>query len=464
MAIVEELASFVARSTYGDLSSNARLQLKIRMLDTLGCAVGAVGARPPRRVRAYAQAWCTDGPCGFIGGGRGAPDHAALLNGALARYLDFNDSYLAPDETCHPSDNFAAVLAAAELADADGRTLLTALAVAYQVQCRLSDAAPVRRRGFDHVTHLAYSVTAGAARALAMDSAQTANGIAIAGAALNALRVTRTGALSEWKGLAAPFAGSSALQAVLLARSGITGPFGVFEGNKGFVDTIAGPFHIDWDHEDLERVTTTSLKKFNAEIHSQTAIQATLDLTERHRLNPDEIAMVEVDVFDVAYHIIGGGEEGDKTLVTTKEDADHSLPYLIAVALLDGTVMPAQYRPGRIQRADVQRLLCRVVVKPNRGYSRSFPEAMGSRVTAILRDGRRFTAERNDYPGFRANPMSWDDAHAKFMALASPRAPAAVLAEMTAAVADIDAIRTRDLTRLLGLVPGPAAASGVVTA
>jgi hypothetical protein len=96
-------------------------------------------------------------PVRSSGGGQSAPDRAALLNGALVRYLDFNDSYLAPGETCHPSDNLGAVLAAAELANADGTTLLTALAVAYQVQCRLSDAAPVRQRGFDHTTHLAYS-------------------------------------------------------------------------------------------------------------------------------------------------------------------------------------------------------------------------------------------------------------------------------------------------------------------
>ena len=81
-----------------------------------------------------------DGRCTLISGGRSAPDRAALYTGALVRYLDFNDSYLAARETCHPSDTVAAVLAAAELANADGATLLVALAVAYEVQCRLSDA------------------------------------------------------------------------------------------------------------------------------------------------------------------------------------------------------------------------------------------------------------------------------------------------------------------------------------
>lgn len=464
MSVVEQLAAFVAQASYEDLSRDARLQLRIRILDTLGCAIGAIGAEPVRLVRAYACSWCADGPCTFIGGGSGAPDRAALMNGALARYLDFNDSYLAPGETCHPSDNLSAVLAAAELADADGFTLLTALAVAYQVQCRLSDAAPVRARGFDHTTHLAYSASAGAARAMGMDAEHTAHAIAISGTALNALRVTRTGALSHWKGLATPFAGSAALEATLLARGGITGPLGLFEGNKGFIEAIAGPFEIDWDHEDLERITATILKEFNAEIHSQTAIQAALDLKLHYGFAPQEIATVELEVFDVAYHIIGGGDEGDKTLVTTKEDADHRLPYLIAVALLDGTVMPAQYDPARILSPDVQELLCRVVVRPNRNYSRRFPDEMMSRVMVTLRNGLQFDLERRDYHGFSTNPMSWHDVRKKFMTLASPHAPIDELSELASAIESLETLKVRDLTRLLARVRGPAQQSTMAAA
>ena len=190
----------------------------------------------------------------MIGDGRTAPDRAAFYNGALVRYLDFNDSYLAKGETCHPSDNLGAVLAAAEYANRSGREFLTALAVAYPVQCRLSDVAPVRARGFDHTTQGAYSVAAGASRALGLDAARTAHAIALCGTAFNALRVTRTGALSHWKGLAFANTAFGCLHAVFLAMRGITGPLAVFEGNKGFMESIAGPFQIDWSREDLERV------------------------------------------------------------------------------------------------------------------------------------------------------------------------------------------------------------------
>jgi 2-methylcitrate dehydratase len=353
MTVVEQMAEFAVRSDVTSLSRSALLQLKIRVLDALGCALGALDGDPVRRVRQFVEDFSRDGSCTLIGGGRSAPDRAALYNGALVRYLDFNDSYLAPHETCHPSDNLGAVLAAAELANADGATLLTALAVAYQVQCRLSDAAPVRDRGFDHTTHLAYSVAAGVSRALSLDAQHTANAIAISGTALNALRVTRTGTLSHWKGIAAPFAASAATQATLLAERGITGPAELFEGNKGFEQSIAGPFSIDWSEEGLDRVEQTIIKRYNAEIHSQTAIEAALQLQRQYGFDGMDLESVDVEVFDVAYRIIGGGEEGDKTLVFTKEDADHSLPYLIAVALLDRRVMPAQFASERLHAPDV---------------------------------------------------------------------------------------------------------------
>jgi 2-methylcitrate dehydratase len=213
MTILDEMAEFIVGSTLEKVSSAHRSDLKIRILDSLGCAIGALGGDPVRHVRQFVADFGRDGSCTLVGGGQSTPDRATLLNGSLIRYLDFNDSYLATRETCHPSGNFAAVLAAAELAKADGGTLLTALAVAYQVQCRLSDVAPVRGRGFDHATHLAYSVAAGVSRALSLDVHHTANAVAISGTALNALRVTRTGTLSNWKGLAAPFAASGAMQA-----------------------------------------------------------------------------------------------------------------------------------------------------------------------------------------------------------------------------------------------------------
>src|SRR5690242_555271 len=165
---------------------------------------------------------------------------------------------------------------------------------------------------------------------------------------------------------------------------GVTGPREVFEGNKGFMESIAGPFAIDWSREDLERVTRTFLKRYNAETHAQSALEGILELKQERGLEAAAVRQVEVEIFDVAYHIIGGGEEGDKTVVRTKEEADHSLPYLAAVAILDGQVMPEQYAPERIQRADVQALLRKIVVRPLQSFSDRFPDEMPCRITLFL--------------------------------------------------------------------------------
>src|SRR6266849_5546681 len=452
MTQVEQLAAFVVRATYEDLSEVARRELKIHVLDTLGCAIGALKGPPIKMLEAQLEDFGGNPLVTLIGGGKTAPDRAALYNAALVRYLDFNDSYLAKYETCHPSDNLGAVLAASEYAGKSGKDLLTALAVAYQVQCRLSDVAPVRAKGFDHTTQGAYAVAAGVAKALGLDNGRTANAIAISGTAFNALRVTRTGRLSHWKGLAYPNTVFGATHAAFLAMRGITGPLEVFEGNKGFMDSIAGHFHIDWQQENLEAVTRTNVKKYNAEFHSQSALEGILELRASHQLQAKEIERIEIEIFDVSYHIIGGGEEGDKHLVRTKEEADHSLPYMVAVALLEGEVTPAQYAPERIIREDVQSLLRRVVVRPDEEMSKRFPEEMPCRILIFLKDGQTLSIEKRDYEGFHARPMSWERAAMKFERLADPYTDDQLRRDIMEAVVHLETIEVQHLTDLLSEV------------
>ena len=455
MTQAEQLAAFVVRASYEDLSEEARRQLKIRILDGLGCAIGALKGDPIRMLKEQVEEFDGARHCTLIGGGKAAPDRAALYNTALVRYLDFNDSYLAKGETCHPSDNIGSVLAASEYAEQSGRQLLTALAVAYQVQCRLSDVAPVRAKGFDHTTQGSFAVAAGVSKALDLDEVRTANAIAICGTAFNALRVSRTGTLSHWKGLAYPNTAFSCTHGTFLAMRGITGPPEVFEGNKGFMEVVAGKFKINWLEEDLERVTLTSLKRYNAEIHSQSALEGVLELKQEYGLRGEDVTKAEIEIFDVAYHIIGGGEEGDKTLVGTKEEADHSLPYLVAVAILDGQVMPKQYRPDRIRGEDVQSLLKKVIIKPSADYSREFPDEMPCRITLTLRDGRKVEREKRDYEGFRTRPMSWETAVEKFEKLAAPYADRSLCQGIVRAVSHLESIQVYELTELLGKVQVP---------
>jgi 2-methylcitrate dehydratase len=449
MTMVQTLAWFVEQARFEQLSADAVLALKIRILDALGCAFGALKVPPAQALRAYLNEVGGRPLCTLIGGGRSAPDRAAFYNGALIRYLDFNDAYLARGETCHPSDSLGAVLAAAEHAGRHGRDLLTALAMAYGVQCRLSAVAPVRARGFDHTVQGVYGAAAGVAKALGLDADRTAHALAIAGTAFNALRVTRTGALSHWKGLAAPNAAFGATHAALLARHGITGPAEVFEGKKGFMEAIAGRFALEWSGADLSAVSRTILKKFNAEIHAQSALEAILELRAERPAPAEEIERIEIDIFDVAFHIIGGGEEGDKTRVTTKEEADHSLPYLAAVAWIDGQVMPEQYAPARIAARDVQSLLRRVKVAEDPEMSRRFPEEMPCQVRVHFRDGQHLARAKRDYEGFHTRPLSFGAAVEKFDRLSQEALEPAQQRAIAEAVGQLEALGVREFTSLL---------------
>src|SRR5205807_7529910 len=135
-----------------------------------------------------------------------------------------------------------------------------------------------------------------------------------------------------------------------------------------------------------------------AETHAQSVVEATLELKAEHALAPEDIESVEIDVFDVAYHVIGGGDEGDKVLVRTKEEADHSLPFMVAVSLLDGQLSPEQYAPERITREDVQSLLRKVKAQPHEAYSQHFPHRHACKVTIHLKNGDRLTREKTDCP------------------------------------------------------------------
>jgi 2-methylcitrate dehydratase len=163
-----------------------------------------------------------------------------------------------------------------------------------------------------------------------------------------------------------------------------------------------------------------------------------------------DIDRILVEIFDVAHLIIGGGVEGDKTIVRTKEEADHSLPYMVAAAALDGQVMPEQYEPGRIARDDIQSLLARVTVLPDPGFSRRFPEEHACRLTVVLKDGRSLIKEKYDYEGFHTRPMSWAKAEEKFHRLAEKDIDIFRRTEIVDAVRRLDLISVRNLMELLG--------------
>ncbi|WP_224269455.1 MmgE/PrpD family protein [Haloprofundus salinisoli] len=419
MTTTGEIADFALELSYDDLSEETRDALKRRILDSLGIAVGAMGWTTTETVRAAVEGMNEDGRCRLWGSDRraSAPD-ATMLNTALVRYLDYMDSYLAPDETPHPSDNVAAVVACGELADASGEELLTAIGVAYEVQGQLGYAAPVRDKGWDHVTHTVVSAAAGAAKVLDLDREQFRNAVGIAATAHNALRVTRTGGINEWKGVASANAARNAVYSALLAREGLDGPVDVFEGQKGWKRVISGEFEVEFTP--AERVHDVMAKKYVAETYAQSAIEAVIELTAEEDIDPTDIDAIRLDTFAGAKLIIGGGE-GSRYEVETKAQADHSLPYMLAVAALDGEVTTAQYATERIQEDDVQRLLQRVEVEEDPELTRRFEAGEMPAVVELDVGGETYRVERDGFPGHPDDPMTWEQLEVKFESMTRER-------------------------------------------
>ena len=403
------LGRYAAQASWADLTPQIVDALKIRIVDSIGCAGGSFDAPPVRAVRAYIDESGGNATTTLIGGGRATPEQSAFYNGALVRYLDFNDAYASKrGGGGHPSDNLPPILAAAEHTMRSGRDLLVALAIGYHVQTRLAEAGSNTRQRYDHTTIGAYSATAGAAYALGLDAEQTANAVGIAGASQTALYVTRTGGISNWKGLAFPFTSSNAVRIALLAGHGITGPLKVIEGTDGLIDTFTRPFYVDWSAEGLDGVTKTVLKRYNAQIHSQAPIEGVIQLVKQHDVAPESIDRIDVSIFQHAYDSVGGGRSGPKKDVHSKEAADHSLPYMLAAAALDREMMPRQYESERIARDDVQTLLQNVTVRPDDALTARFPDEHGCHITITLTDGSSVSIDKTDYEGFATRPMSWE--------------------------------------------------------
>jgi 2-methylcitrate dehydratase len=446
----EGIAKFACRVTYEDLTPERAERLKMSILDSLACAINALGAAPTAACLAQAKEFGgANGRCTLIDGGKANVVYAALYNTALVRYIDFMDSYLAGPELCHPSDNTGAVLAACEHSGRAGKEFLTALAVAYQVQTTLTASAPFMERGFDHTTALTYSVGAGVAKALGLDEIKTAAAIEICGQTGLQLLVARTTPISQWKGLSSSQVAFGCINAVFLASRGVTGPKYVIERSCGLAQALDQPVNIDWEHTNLDCFDRLSLKSYNSAVPTESAIFCILELHKKHPFDPADVVSIEADVVQDTYDFTGGGRFGPKTNVHTKEDADHSLPYLLAVALLDGDVQTAQLNPERIAKPDVQSLLLKVTVRPDKSFTARFPAEFPSRVTARLKSGQSFSHEVSNYPGFPTRPFTWEEISAKFDKLAAGHVSAQLGREIKDTVHSLEDVQVSGLTKLL---------------
>jgi 2-methylcitrate dehydratase len=463
MTQVESLAKYAARASFADLSAESRRQLPIHILDSLGCSIAALGAGPIQACREQVAEFGGTGPSTLIGGGQANPIYASFWHTALVRYVDFMDNFLARTETCHTADNFGVALTIAEYVGGSGKDLMLGIALGYTVQSRLVDHANFMTTGLDHTAQLAFSHNAAAGRLMGLSERQIAHAIAMAAASDASFAVIRAKPLSQWKGIASSQSALGAMNALFLARRGVEGPLRVVEGPLGIDHLLRMKINIDWDKQGYEGVAESTIKKYNSMIHTQSAVHCMVELAKQNKIDPRKIVSIEAEVFQLAYDFAGGGLYGTDRVIQTKEQADHSLPYLLAVALLDGDVQPAQFKPDRIAKPDVQALLKKVSVRANHEYTDEYPEKMPAKITVRLQDGKVIEHEVQDYPGLASHPFTWEESVEKFDRLVAGRIDERLSREIKDAVRSVENIQVTDLMKLLGSVKAAASAASSST-
>jgi 2-methylcitrate dehydratase len=329
---------------------------------------------------------------------------------------------------------------------------MLALAVAYEIGCRITAIVPVMAKGFNHAIQLAISSAAGSGKLFGLDAEQIAHAVAIATVDNISLTCVHSEPVSQWKGFSPAITGMRAIYSASLAKRGFTGPLRLFEGPNGLVRMFDQPLDVDWDDNKLEVIHQTVMKKYCSLIHGQPVLEATLDLKRRNGVKSEDVEAVVCDIFQTGFDIAGGGSFGPKDAPQTKEQADYNLKYLIAAALIDDQVGPAQLEPERVQAADAQALLKKVTVQPDAQFTAQYPQALNARVTIRCKDGRVLSQAHVGFEGGLDNPFTWERTVEKFHWLSEPYADEALRGQIIDLVSSLDEHPIAELMQLMAKV------------
>ena len=413
----EMLSSYACNLTYEDLPPAVTHQVKRTVADTLGCAMGGYLSEPAKVARKLAGEVTSRTPARILGtSDYSTPDLAGFANGVMVRYLDCNDSYFSPGGG-HPSDMIPAALALADSVPADGRTVITAVTLAYEVFCRIADQVPDNQ--WDQGIFSVIGAACAAGKVLGLDEEQMGHAISLAVVPNVPLRVTRMGELAMWKGCAAAAATRAGIFAAQLAAEGMTGPFEPFEGRKGLWEQAIGqPVEIAalGGRGAPFRITDTIFKFYPSQIHTQAPIDLAIRLHGRAQL--DEVASIKIQSYQSA--VSSAATEPEKWDPQTRETADHSIPFLTAVGLRDGAVTPATFAPDRIADPGLRPIINKIRIEENPEFTARYPAEYNCRIELIKSNGQTEVAATGFPKGHGKNPLSDAEVDAKFRRLACP--------------------------------------------
>ncbi|OGA38946.1 MAG: hypothetical protein A3G24_12450 [Betaproteobacteria bacterium RIFCSPLOWO2_12_FULL_62_13] len=452
--ITERIGKYVEGLRYESLPAEVIDYAKRIFLDSLACLYGGIESPPARIVReTICELGGAEHATVFGGGHKTSAPSASLANGVAIRYQDFNDVYFGPAWTAHPSDNLASLLAVAEWRGCSGAELLLAMIVAYEVQLRFSDL-PVEKnlwhRGWHHTAACAYASAAGVSKLLGLDAVQTAHAIALAGARANTFAEIRHGSIPLDKALSAPMASSNGLFCALLARRGFTGALTILEGPYGFKYAVAGGADVEPlvpAHEDF-RLLKVGLKPYPVEGMTPAMVQAALELRREYAIHPEEVVKIRILAHEEA--VKKPSWDPKKFRPDSKETADHSFYYCVAVALVAGEVTSRQFERDWLENSTVLALADKTSLEVTPELTALFRQ--GARPAAVEVTTARGTFYKEVlFPlGDPKNPMTWDHVVAKLRSQAEPmlgRAVTDAIVKKVVALEDEDDIR--QLVRLL---------------
>ncbi len=408
----QTLANYVTGLTYDQLSPSAAHETKKHLVDAIACAIGGFNSAPAEIARRMAGKNSGEPPARVLGTGqRTSMEMATFANAVMVRYLDFNDTYISIGSG-HPSDMTPAILAVADAYRASGKDTLLAIAIAYEVYAAMADQIALRDLGWDQGVFAVLGSAAGAAKLLKLNVQQTGDALAIAITANIATRQTRAGELSMWKGVATAAAARAGVSAALLAKEGMTGPTAAFEGKDGIWEKVTGKFQLGamGGGEKQFGIERTNLKFFPSEYHSQAPLWIALEL--RKKVAVADIEAVNVQTYFTAWSEIGS--EPQKWNPQTRETADHSMPYLLALGLIDGRITVNSFELERMRDPAVKALMNRIKIAESKDFTAQFPGKLVTQIEVVTKSGQSIVESAQHPKGHSKNPMSDDDVNNKF--------------------------------------------------
>jgi 2-methylcitrate dehydratase len=418
--VTARMSRWAAGLQYKDVSPDALYQAKRFLLDSLGCSLGGYQQHDVKIALEVLDEVGGVGPATVIGTGRRIdPVSASLANALMIRCMDYNDIYWKQDPS-HPSDIFPAAIACCERASSGGKELLVGLVLGHEFEMRLCEAAfpGIRERGWHHATLTAFVSPIVAGRALRLPWQQIQHAIGISASRHCTLGAVTAGKLTMMKNTVDPMATQSGVLAALLAERGYTGPEHVIDGKEGLTHVFKPAWKLELLTDGLGdswRITQCGMKAFPTEALTHTPISAVLDLVKSNDLHSDQVEKIQIRSLARAADILSDPTKYDPQ---TKETADHSLPYVIAAALVERQVTPAQFTMEKIMDPKIREQLKKVEVVADPEIERVFPALQRVIVHIDTKDGRCFSKQL-DYPkGDPRNPLTDQEIEEKFAALA----------------------------------------------